>query len=122
MDDFLNDISCDGINVCFDPEETEKGLPLKLVETLMNFNFDLKYDHFDIIVTSDDYCTIVRAARSGKKSERDAMFVNIDDIVLTDHGDYYTHKGDDDGEKFKLISFDDDPNCPVEDMIYEVED
>ena len=108
MNDFLNDICCDGINVSFTPEETEKGLPLKLVEMLLNFNVDLERDHFDIVITSDDCCTIVRAARAGRDSERDAMFINIDDVILTNHGDYYTYKGDDKGEKFKLVSIEDE--------------
>lgn len=119
MNDFLNSYSCDGINVAFTPDEVEKDWHLKLIKTIMEMNKEYGGEgHFDIILTSDDYCTIVRASRAGVGNERNAMFIDDDDVILTQHGrgedSYYTFRGEEGGEKYKLAPI-------VEDIEYDTE-
>ena len=46
-------------SMAFTPEEVEKGMPQKLIQTLLDLN-NLSEDHFNSMhITTDSYCTIV---------------------------------------------------------------
>jgi len=46
-------------SMAFVPEELEKGMPQKLIQTLFELNQMSEYHFNEIHITTDTYCTIV---------------------------------------------------------------
>lgn len=46
-------------SMSFTPEEVSKGLHLKLITNLLEISNELECGRYDILITSDGYCTII---------------------------------------------------------------
>lgn len=67
----------------FTPEECAKGLHTKLINSLMEISSEMEGGHFDILITTDGYCTIVEWVDTNPEYEEATFkFVDYDEVIM----------------------------------------
>lgn len=68
----------------FTPEEVEKGLHLKLLNTLLDYNINSQEYYNDIHITSDGYCVIIEwVTNSFEYGGSEYKLLGEDDAIYT---------------------------------------
>lgn len=94
----------------FTPEDVEKGLHFKLINTLLDLNKELKNYYNEILITSDSYCTIVQWVERHYDWD-DCRFEYISD------DEYVMRKVEFPDNSYELIYSDEDPQEYLDDWL-----